>query len=113
MGLRVQLGHYDLSPCTYRDLPENFVVAHINGYHEIAVDFCRCPNVNLAGNPHIQLLWQRWFPATHFTPKSAFTFEVLRMYHILATQARVNHYDFSIALERTTDNSGVEHVYDR
>jgi hypothetical protein len=113
MGLRVQLGHHDLTPCTYRDPQDYFVVAHLNGYHEVAVDFCRCPHVVTAGQPHTQLLRHRWFPATHFSPKSAFTFEVLRLYHILATQARVNHYDFSITLERATDNSGVEQVYDR
>jgi CxC2 like cysteine cluster associated with KDZ transposases len=104
-GLRIQLGHaYNRACPTRLAAHSNFRVIHSNGIHHVAIDQCRCQNVDL----HVQLLRIGWWPATPLDPKSAATFEVLRHFHLLNLQGKVTGYSFYQALEYQTDNTGLD-----
>ena len=69
----------------------------------VYMQLCGC-----AGLSHIhkgeQLLAARCFPATMTDPRSAFTFNTLKLHHIFHMQGKMSTYDFSASLERLTDN---------
>ncbi|KAJ6472931.1 hypothetical protein C8R47DRAFT_987653, partial [Mycena vitilis] len=109
LGLRVQLGHTDFSPCpTPEASKEGFVALHTNGIHEVELDFCGCELANKSGPPEVQLLRAGWFPATHERPHTAATFAVLDQFHQETLQAKVTMYDFYGVLEKLTSNVGVK-----
>ncbi|KAG1719290.1 hypothetical protein EDB19DRAFT_1898779 [Suillus lakei] len=63
LGLRIQLGHPTRERC-YNPTPcQDFVVLHMNGVHEVSLDFCGCET---AQSLTTQLLRIRWFPATYW-----------------------------------------------
>ncbi|KAF7337266.1 CxC2 domain-containing protein [Mycena sanguinolenta] len=106
LGLRVQLGHRDNTPCS-RALPacRKFVVVAPNGFHHVALDFCKC---RLSGHqPHWeQLLAYGWYPATPDAPRSAVTISTLKLFHAVSLQGKTTAYHFFHALAKTTDNTG-------
>ncbi|KAJ7635987.1 hypothetical protein DFH06DRAFT_1002998, partial [Mycena polygramma] len=109
LGLRVQLGHPDFSRCTAAEPSKTgFVTLHINGIHDVLVDFCGCEGANAAGPPEVQLLRAGWFPATHERPHTAATFAVLEQFHQETLQAKVTMYDFYGVLEKLTNNAGIK-----
>jgi hypothetical protein len=61
-----------------------------------------------AGSHRQQLLRRQWFPATHKEPKLGATFAVLKQFHTQNLQGKIAGYDFYPALEKLTDNSGLE-----
>lgn len=83
------------------------MVVHTNGIHNVAVSFCDCRNVGVAGSHRQQLLRRRWYPATHLEPQSCFTFQVLEQFHLLTLQGKLSSYDYYGALEKLTDNVGL------
>lgn len=107
LGLRIQLGHIDSSKChnPKRASNDDFVVVDSNGVHSVALDFCHCGHSS--ASPEIQLLRSRWYPATGGNPKSAATFRVLEIFHILSFESKCSGFEFYNALSRLTDNSGV------
>ncbi|KAA1479955.1 hypothetical protein DENSPDRAFT_789726 [Dentipellis sp. KUC8613] len=110
LGLAVQLGHGPGGKC---GLPQashkDFVVIHVNGIHLVNVNFCGCKRLDR----HIQLLRFSWWPATPLQPQSAATFDVLKHFHLVTLQGKLNATDFYRALELHTDNTGLESVPDR
>ncbi|KAF7334322.1 CxC2 domain-containing protein [Mycena sanguinolenta] len=106
LGLRVQLGHRDNTPCSCA-LParRKFVVVAPNGFHYVALDFCKCC---LSGHqPHWeQLLAYGWYPATPDAPRSAVTISTLKLFHAVSLQGKTTAYHFFHALAKTTDNTG-------
>ena len=104
-GLRIQLRHAYNRACPTRPAAHsNFRVIHSNGIHHVAIDLCRCHNVDL----RVQLLRIGWWPATPLDPQSAATFEVLCHFHLLNLQGKVTGYSFYQALEYQTDNTGLD-----
>ncbi|KAF7322140.1 CxC2 domain-containing protein [Mycena kentingensis (nom. inval.)] len=112
LGLRIQLGHNYGESCPgtlARDArPEprsddNFCVIDVNGVHEIAVDFCTCSQEQERA---IQLLRARLYPATSTRPRSAATFRVMRLFHLVSFEAKSSAYEFYNALARLTNNNG-------
>ncbi|KAG2126046.1 hypothetical protein DEU56DRAFT_916197 [Suillus clintonianus] len=87
IGLRVQLGHLDMTcPCPVRGHIE-FIVLHVNGIHHLM----RCD----------------WFPSTVHQPQTACTRRLLEHFLLLMWSSKVSAFEFYQTLERLTDNTGV------
>ncbi|KAI9064965.1 hypothetical protein FKP32DRAFT_1568832 [Trametes sanguinea] len=107
LGLVVPLGH-DGSACPDPSASQEIVLYHSNGYHRVRITVCTCTGT--AGEPPPvwkQFIRAGWFPATQTRPSTAFTFELLELFHALTLQSKVNAYDFFLTLGRITDNSGL------
>ncbi|KAJ6532331.1 hypothetical protein DFH09DRAFT_1408462 [Mycena vulgaris] len=117
LGLRIQLGHGKLGKgrrgrCVLprAAVADDFVVVDTYTIHEVAVDFCNCATAQ----PHdIQLLRARWYPSTRKNPRTAMTFAALRLFHIMALEAKCSGSEFYNSIARSTDNSGTEPAQDR
>ncbi|KAJ3833604.1 hypothetical protein F5878DRAFT_645810 [Lentinula raphanica] len=113
IGVTVQLGHRAGETCFNLKIVHDFTVIHTNGVHTVDLSYCNCPNRTVAGEWNQQLLRRRWFPATHLEPRTAATYRVLEMFHVLTLQGKVTTYDFYAGLEKLTDNTGVRNIKDR
>ncbi|KAG1850227.1 hypothetical protein DFJ58DRAFT_716845 [Suillus subalutaceus] len=110
LGLRIQLGHPTQERCYNPAACQDFVVLHVNGIHEVSLDFCGCET---AQSPTTQLLRIQWFPATVLEPKTTATFKLLRHFHILSFKSKVSTFEYWQTLTRLTHNRGVIIVKDR
>jgi hypothetical protein len=54
-----------------------------------------------------QLMRREWFPATHIEPQTCCTFRVLQHFHMQTLQGKIAAYDYYGALEKLTDNTGL------
>ncbi|KIK33966.1 hypothetical protein CY34DRAFT_98770, partial [Suillus luteus UH-Slu-Lm8-n1] len=112
LGLRVQLGHTPGERC-YNAQPvscDEFTVIDAHGIHDVAVDFCGCETAQIR---YKQLLRARWFPATTSDPRTAATFGVLELFHLLSFESKVSAYEFYHSLARRSDNTGTSPIKDR
>lgn len=77
-------------------------VAHVNGFHHISVEYCRCPS-----HPeHInQLLEARIFPGSVSRPETAYTIEVMEQFHMLNLDTGLSANGFYDSLIRLTNNA--------
>lgn len=99
---RIYLGHGG-SPCPNAPLgiaKESFTVVDINGVHTTKVQFCSC---GATADRAEQLLNARLFPASFRRPRMAFTFAVLRNFHIHHLTSAQAAYDYVAALRHLTD----------
>ncbi|KAI0644979.1 hypothetical protein C8Q79DRAFT_1001590 [Trametes meyenii] len=108
LGLVVNLGH-DGGCCPDPTPVREVTVFHVNGYHSVNVSACGCLTALSSDSPPLwrQFLRQGWFPATQKRPATAFTIEVLKLFHELNLKAKTNAYDFYQTLLRRTDHSGL------
>ncbi|KAJ3791733.1 hypothetical protein GGU11DRAFT_644407, partial [Lentinula aff. detonsa] len=113
IGVAIQLGHRAGEACINPRSVHDFTVIHTNGVHTVHLMYCNCPNQVMAGDWYQQLLRRHWFPATHLEPRTAATYRVLDMFHVLTLQGKVTTYDFYAGLEKLTDNTGVKNLKDR
>ena len=114
VGVSIQLGHADGSPCSNPVYPrQGFCVIDTNGHHSVAIRFCGCNRAAQSGSPVQQLLRHDLYPATHTDPHTAFTFRIMEHYHIQSLQGKVSMYDYYQSLERLTDNTGTYRVPNR
>ncbi|SJL18909.1 uncharacterized protein ARMOST_22511 [Armillaria ostoyae] len=106
LGLRVQLGHEDGSRCLNPERGHvHFTVIHVNGLHEVAVDFCNC----WLTVPHRQqMLRYEWFPATVLQPRSATTFQALDLFMACTLTGKMSAFDFYKAMTYLTDALGLD-----
>ncbi|KAJ7473239.1 hypothetical protein FB451DRAFT_1035635 [Mycena latifolia] len=106
LGLRIQLGHR----CCVKPRagPATFMVLHLSAIQEVAVDYCGCNEAHLHGDHYVQLLQRGFYPATVDAPQTAATFELLDFFHAQTLQAKTTMYDFYVALEKLTDNTGLK-----
>jgi CxC2 like cysteine cluster associated with KDZ transposases len=99
----IQLGHAG-GPCP-NSLPDGllheFIVVDINGVHNTRLRFCTCRN---SDTPVAQLMKARLFPATFVKPRTAFTFAVLKQFHVLHLESAASAYSFIASLRRSTDS---------
>ncbi|KAI0739290.1 hypothetical protein C8Q80DRAFT_1222396 [Daedaleopsis nitida] len=112
LGLCIQLGHVVGEICIH-PIPtsnDDFTILDINGIHEVGLSFCGCET---AQPQYVQLLRNRFFPATSVKPKTAGTFRLLEHYHLLSTQSKVSAYNFYTTLSKRTDNTGTNMPRDR
>ncbi|KAI0666069.1 hypothetical protein C8Q78DRAFT_1072584 [Trametes maxima] len=108
LGLVVDLGH-EGTQCPDPAPVRAIMVFHVNGYHTVNIRLCGCLTDISSDSPPAwrQFLRADWFPATQKRPATAFTIEVLKLFHELNLKAKTNAYDFYQTLLRRTDNSGV------
>ncbi|KAI0750098.1 hypothetical protein C8Q80DRAFT_1219017 [Daedaleopsis nitida] len=112
LGLNIQLGHPPGEPCICPRYPwgKEFVIIDTSGVHEVNLTYCGCERAQ----PHyIQLLRARLYPATSQSPRTAATFQVLELFHLLSAQSKVSAFDFYSTLSRRTDNTGLFTPRDR
>lgn len=98
----IQLGHGG-KPCpnSFPDgLRHEFLIVDTNGVHSTRLRFCTCCGADSAV---AQLMKAKLFPATFVKPKTAFTFAVLKQYHIHHLESAESAYSFVAALRRLTD----------
>ncbi|KAG1855622.1 hypothetical protein F4604DRAFT_1932270 [Suillus subluteus] len=112
LGFRIQLGHKPGESCR-RPCPaydNDFVIINVHSIHEVSLDFCNCEHKA----PHFkQLLRARLFPAMVTDPRTAATFSVLDLFHLLSFESKVSAYEFYHSLARRTDNTGIQPIRDR
>ncbi|KAH6866280.1 hypothetical protein BKA70DRAFT_1498246 [Coprinopsis sp. MPI-PUGE-AT-0042] len=99
----IQLGHGG-GPCPNsfpNNLRHEFLIVDTNGVHSTRLRFCTCQG----SDTHVaQLMKASLFPATFVKPKTAFTFAVLKQFHIHHLESAESAYSFIAALRRSTDS---------
>ncbi|EJU00647.1 hypothetical protein DACRYDRAFT_53864, partial [Dacryopinax primogenitus] len=102
LGLLICLRHNSTAcPASLRPPSTPFVVIHANGIHNILPGFCQCPR---GPNHHIQLLCANLFPATFDNPKTAFSFTIMKDFHLHRLCLKKSTYDYYAKLVRQTSN---------
>ncbi|KAL1724984.1 hypothetical protein EV714DRAFT_277963 [Schizophyllum commune] len=114
LGLRLQLGHPEGEACVAPQ-PSNvdFTVIHVNGLHNVAVDFCGCHSHGPSAPHREQLLQRGLLPATVRDPQTCCTFEVLNQFQLITFQGKLTAYDYYESLECMTDNPGTSGIKKR
>ncbi|KAK0444170.1 hypothetical protein EV421DRAFT_1903278 [Armillaria borealis] len=84
--------------------PIDFSVLHVNGLHQLAIDFCWCEH-RVA--PWKQLLRAELFPATVDQPRTCASFRLLEQYQALSGSGKISAYEFHQALSHMTDATGI------
>lgn len=107
-GYRFHLGHGG-APCDLGH-DRNFTLGDTNGIQELVVRFCRHPGRGDAAN---QLLSARIYPCSDERPESGFTFNVLRDFHLMATEAKVSTQRYYNVLVRHSNNAFPHRVDNR
>ncbi|KAK0488272.1 hypothetical protein EDD18DRAFT_1110250 [Armillaria luteobubalina] len=104
-GLRVQLGHHNMTCQNPQPATHNFTILHVNSIHKVAVDWCCC----LDQAPlRLQCLHFNWYPATSLHPCSCTTVEVLHHFHMLMLAGNVSAYEYYHGLIHMTNNAEVD-----
>ncbi|KDR81126.1 hypothetical protein GALMADRAFT_61075 [Galerina marginata CBS 339.88] len=104
LGLKVQLNHGSLFCPNPVPCHASLLVLHTNGIHEVDIRYCGCDR---AIPQHLQLLRRRLYPASQITVKTCASFELLEHLHMLALTTKASTYDFYRALEKSTNNTGM------
>ena len=101
IGLCVNLMH-DTKACPFGDDGVETTIVHTNGVHSMRVKYCNC-----IGCPEkvVQLTKQCLFPATTKNPRTLFTFDVLKDFHLHTRVSKKSAYDYLRATYRKTANS--------
>lgn len=100
LGFVLQLGHHGHRCENASDNKHSLTVVHCNGIHEVAVRYCHC----FDKPSHVQLTEAGLFPATITRPCTAFTFDLLRDYHLHSTTSKLSAQDYFRSIQRHTDN---------
>lgn len=98
LGLITYLGHNG-AICPISTNPLSITVIHIDGSHKISVSFCQCHS---ATSPDLQLLESKLFPASTYSPRTVFTFEVLKAFSHLSFEGKISAYTYVQSLYRLT-----------
>ena len=83
------------------------VIVDISGIHQLRINWCQCKT---AAEPHIQLLRNRFFPASIKRPLTAFTFSLLDHFHIDTVECKTSASSFFSKLRRLTNSSSPHSV---
>ncbi|KAJ7581288.1 hypothetical protein C8J56DRAFT_793853 [Mycena floridula] len=110
LGLTLQLGHSDSSPCFMSQPTKSFIILHSNGIHEVQVNFCGC---NGALGHVAQLMRQRLYPATVDQPNTTATFACLDEGLAHSYSSQETSYEYYKVLENLTDNTGLKNLWSR
>ncbi|KAF8955769.1 hypothetical protein BDZ97DRAFT_1709000 [Flammula alnicola] len=109
-GYATHLGHHGShcpNPASETDLLFHFI--DTNGIHNTKVRFCGCPG---APKRYQQLMKIGFFPATLDRPSTAFSFRLLKQFHLLHLESKTAAYDFIGTLRRLTDNAFAQSTSD-
>lgn len=83
------------------------VIVDTSGVHQLRIGWCQCET---AAEPHIQLLRNRFFPASIKRPSTAFTFTLLDHFHIDSVECKTSASSFFSKLRRLTNSSSPHSV---
>lgn len=78
------------------------VVVHVNGIHNVHIQYCECAD---SPSEAIQLTRCQLFPATMEQPATAFTFDVLRDFHVHSLASKKSTMDHFTALQNHTNKA--------
>jgi hypothetical protein len=109
IGHTISLGH-EGAPCPSSQLDTsavNFIIVDTNGVHKTRVSFCNCVD---NGSRVQQLMKARLFPASTDQPTTAFSFRVLKDFHLQTLESKKSAYDYLGALRRLTNNANPDGV---
>ncbi|KAG1844094.1 hypothetical protein C8R48DRAFT_750896 [Suillus tomentosus] len=104
IGLRVQLGHSDMTCACPVGGHSEFLVLHVNGIHRVNVDFCGCDR---QVSHRQQLMRCDWFPSTVHQPQTACTRRLLEHFLLLMWSSKISAFEYYQTLERLTDNTSI------
>ena len=101
----LNLGHAG-DECLLQDKLRTMTIVHDHGIIEMKVRFCGCiaEGEKTPVPIPMQLLGFGLFPGTWKEPRTAFTINGLRDYHLLSVQCQITGIDFATYLQRCTDN---------
>lgn len=103
LGLKIQLNHTSMQCSAPEPCHAQLCMLHTNGIHDVALQYCGCRPLAR----HIQLLRQGLYPASQIVVKTCATFALLHHLHLLALTTKASTYDFYSALEKQTNNTGI------
>ena len=106
LGLRLHLGHGSQKCPIASNGPREMTIVHEHGISTILIQFCEClhHHTSLATPDSLQLLRYGLFPGSWERPRTAFTVQILKSFHLLALQSQITAHDFMRYLRRKTDN---------
>ncbi|KAK7013626.1 hypothetical protein VNI00_019462 [Paramarasmius palmivorus] len=114
LGLVVQLGHDDGSPCVLRVMArKGFVVVDVDSIQEVSIAYCGCRSEEAVGQKWQQLMRRELYPGSVEDPYTVFTFRVLALFHALTLKGKINLYDFYYGLEMRSNGGGCTDIKDR
>ncbi|PPQ80537.1 hypothetical protein CVT24_002657 [Panaeolus cyanescens] len=102
LGLITILGHDGLTGCSNPSMPLNLHVLHTTGWHTIQVKYCCCSSSE-AVSRDIQLFRAQMIAASSERIRTAFTFELMELFHELNLQSKITAYDFYHTMSNRTD----------
>jgi hypothetical protein len=83
------------------------VVVDVSGIHQLHIGWCQCED---SPGADIQLLRNLLFPASTLNPSTAFTFKLLRYFHIDSVECKTSALSFFSKLQRLTNESSPDTV---
>lgn len=100
----VALGHHG-KRCPNAANPQMMTMVDHTGIHATKLHFCSC-----AENPNVedrfaQLMEAGFFAGSTNTPRTAFSFDVLKRFHLASLESKSAALDYISCLRRLTDNS--------
>jgi hypothetical protein len=102
LGLIVYFGHGG-SACPMATTTHTLSALHIDGFHALSIAFCACES---SPPPHLQLFDNKLFSASIDSPKTVFTFELLRQFRIHHLESKESAYSYIHSLYRLTNDEG-------
>ncbi|TRM58348.1 hypothetical protein BD626DRAFT_573568 [Schizophyllum amplum] len=111
LGLVYQLGHGGY-PCRHPEERVRRMVVIDQAIHTVHLRYCQCRLSDSATNV-VQLLRNRWYPATAIDPETCATFSSLDFFRQAAVQANVNAHNYIKVLEHQTDALHLNWLADR
>ncbi|EUC58207.1 hypothetical protein RSOL_238670 [Rhizoctonia solani AG-3 Rhs1AP] len=96
-GLVFELGGH---PACKSKQTVDLSIGDVTGYHDVRISHCRCHGVDLCA----MLLRANLMPCSDFEPRSAFTFRALRIFDVLAADAKLSASRFHTVIQRQTNN---------
>uniref|UniRef100_D8PLA4 CxC2-like cysteine cluster KDZ transposase-associated domain-containing protein n=1 Tax=Schizophyllum commune (strain H4-8 / FGSC 9210) TaxID=578458 RepID=D8PLA4_SCHCM len=104
LGLRVMLNHPPGEHCLLKAAADkDFVVIHLNGIHNVAVDFCHCPQGRHVEHRQ-QLMRNGWWPATTTSPQTCATVACLRNFGKINALSKVAVSEYFKAMQHLSGN---------
>ncbi|KAJ7089398.1 hypothetical protein C8R44DRAFT_556861, partial [Mycena epipterygia] len=105
------LGHYG-KPCPNAGNPQMMTVVEPNGIHATKIHFCSCHENPTVDSKFDQLMKAGYFPGSTDSPRTAFSFDVLKRFHLASLESKTAALDYISCLRRLTDNSTTADVPD-
>ncbi|KAL1671278.1 hypothetical protein EV122DRAFT_226842 [Schizophyllum commune] len=108
LGLRVMLNHPPGEHCLLKAAADkDFVVIHYNGIHNVAVDFCHCPQGQHVAHRQ-QLMRNGWWPATTTSPQTCATIACLKNFSKINALSKVAVSEYFKAMQHLSGSGDIK-----